>query len=149
MKKAWALSYQLSAHGYQCFFMQTAKTLIRLGGCPDWSDSLLGADSLCWLTKPTKWVCAQRTLRVFAGRTLTLLADKTKKMSVRPAKTQISLGIHPVWLESSLCAQLVAKGPRFLHTDSWVFAGRTLILLVLSCRSSYIDIITPTGYWSN
>ena len=30
--------------------------------------------------------------------------DKTNKMSVRPAKTQISLGIHPVWSESSLSA---------------------------------------------
>ena len=28
--------------------------------------------------------------------------DKTNKMSVRPAKTQISLGIRPVWSESSL-----------------------------------------------
>ena len=28
--------------------------------------------------------------------------DKTNKMSVRPAKTQISLGIRPVWLETSL-----------------------------------------------
>ena len=28
--------------------------------------------------------------------------DKTIKMTVRPAKTQISLGIRPVWLESSL-----------------------------------------------
>ena len=28
--------------------------------------------------------------------------DKTNKMSVRPAKTQISLGIHPVWSESLL-----------------------------------------------
>ena len=27
----------------QCFFMRTAKTLIRLGGCPGWSDSSLGA----------------------------------------------------------------------------------------------------------
>ena len=27
--------------------------------------------------------------------------DKTNKMSVRPAKTQISLGIRPVWSESS------------------------------------------------
>ena len=26
--------------------------------------------------------------------------DKTYKMSVRPAKTQISLGIRPVWSES-------------------------------------------------
>ena len=30
--------------------------------------------------------------------------DKTNKVSVRPAKTQISLGIRPVWSESSLCA---------------------------------------------
>ena len=30
--------------------------------------------------------------------------DKTNKMSVRPAKTHISLGIRPVWSESSLSA---------------------------------------------
>ena len=39
-------------------------------------------------------------------------------MSVRPAKTQISLGIRPVWSESLLCAQWVAKDPIFLHADS-------------------------------
>ena len=44
--------------------------------------------------------------------------NKTNKMSVRPAKTQISLGIRPVWSESSLCAQWVAKDPWFLHADS-------------------------------
>ena len=73
--------------------------------------------------------------------------DKTNKMSVRPVKTQISLGICPVWSESLLCTQWVAKDPRFLHADSedsdqtgrmprliWVFAGRTAILLVLSSR---------------
>ena len=42
--------------------------------------------------------------------------DKTNKVSVRPAKTQISLGIHPVWSESSLCAQWVAKNPRTVNT---------------------------------
>ena len=69
--------------------------------------------------------------------------DKTNKISVRPAKTQISLGIRPVWSESSLCAQWVAKDPSFLHADSkdsdqtgrilrliWVFAGRTATLLI-------------------
>ena len=63
---------------------------------------------------------------------------KTNKMTVHPAKTQISLGFRPVWSESSLCAQLVAKDQIFLHADSegsdqtgrmpkliWVFAGRT------------------------
>ena len=75
---------------------------------------------------------------------------KNNKMTVCPAKTQISLGIRPVWSESSLCTQWVAKDQRFLHANSedsdqtwrmprliWVFAGRTLILLVLSCRSSF------------
>ena len=47
-----------------------------------------------------------------------IFLDKTNKVAVRPAKTQISLGIRPVWSESSLCAQCVAKDPRFLHADS-------------------------------
>ena len=37
------------------------------------------------------------------------LHDKTNKVSVRPAKTQISLGIRPVW---------VTKDPIFRHADS-------------------------------
>ena len=44
--------------------------------------------------------------------------DKTNKMTVRPAKIQLSLGIRPVWFESSLCAQWIAKDPSFLHADS-------------------------------
>ena len=63
---------------------------------------------------------------------------KPTKWHVHPAKTQISLGIRPVWSESSLSAQWVAKDPSFLHADNedsdqtgrmprliWVFAGRT------------------------
>ena len=77
--------------------------------------------------------------------------DKTNKVSVLAVKTQISLGIRPVWSESLLCAQWVAKDPSFLHVDSedsdqtgrmhrliWVFAGCTTTLLVLSCRGSTI-----------
>ena len=79
------------------------------------------------MTKPTKWVCAQRRLRSAW------------------ASTQSD--------QYSLCIQWTAKDPRFLHGDSddsdqtgqmprliWVFAGRTLTLLVLSCPGSY--------YWS-
>ena len=43
---------------------------------------------------------------------------KTNKITVRPAKTQISLGISKVLPGSSLCAQWVAEDPRFLHADS-------------------------------
>ena len=43
---------------------------------------------------------------------------KTNTMTVRPAKTQISLRIRPVRSESSLCAQWVAENPSFPHADS-------------------------------
>ena len=68
---------------------------------------------------------------------------------MQPAKTQISLGIRPVWSESLLCTRWVAKDPSFLHADNkdsdqtgwmprliWVFAGHTVILLVLSWGGS-------------
>ena len=62
-------------------------------------------------------------------------------MTVRPAKTQISLGFRPVWSESSLCAQWVAKDPSVYHADRliWVFAGRIVILLVLSWGGSFVS----------
>ena len=76
--------------------------------------------------------------------------DKTHKISVRSAKTQISLGIRPIWSEISLPAwrNLRSLATHWAHSEDsdqtgrmprliWVFAGRTLILLVLSCRGSY------------
>ena len=77
--------------------------------------------------------------------------DMTKptKWHVRPAKTQINLDIRPVWSESSLSAwrNLGSLATHWAHSEDsdqtgrmprliWVFAVRTLILLVLSCRSS-------------
>ena len=49
---------------------------------------------------------------------LSRLMTKTNKMGVRPAKTQISLGIRPVWSVFAVCAQWLVKEPRFLHVDS-------------------------------
>ena len=84
-----------------------------------------------------------------------LSSDMTKptKWPVRQAKTRISLGIRPVWSESSMCAQWVAKDPSFLHAVSensdqtgrmhrliWIFAGRTSILLVLSRGGSFVVV---------
>ena len=84
------------------------------------------------MTKPTKWLCAQRRLR--------------------------SAWVSAQSDQSSLCAHWVAKGPKFLHADSvdsdqtgrmprliWVFAGRTLTLLVLSCRGSCL--IPVSSIW--
>ena len=68
--------------------------------------------------------------------------DKTNKVSVRPAKTQI-LGIRPVWSESSLSAwrNLGSLATHLAHSEDsdqtgrmprliWVFAGRTFTLLL-------------------
>ena len=38
------------------------------------------------------------------GCTIEPQHDKTNNVAVRPAKTQFSLDIRPVWSESSLCA---------------------------------------------
>ena len=86
------------------------------------------------------------------------LATKPTYWHVCPAKTPISLGIRPVWSESSLCTQWVAKDPSFLHADSEdsdqtgrmprlirVFAGRTTTLLVLSWGGSFEEF--KLKYW--
>ena len=64
--------------------------------------------------------------------------SKPTNLHVHPAKTQMSLGFHPVWSQSSLCARWIAKERRFLRADSedsdqtgqmprliWVFTGHT------------------------
>ena len=154
--------------------MRPAKTQISLGICPVWSESSLSAwrklESLA-----THWGHSEdsdqtgrmpRLIWVFAGRTvlerptlehygditnLSRLMTKPTKWHVVPAKTQISLGIRSVWSESLLCTHWVAMVLSFLHEDSgdwsdwadaqprliWVFAGRTVILLVLSWGRSF------------
>ena len=66
------------------------------------------------------------------------MTKKKNKWPVRPAKTQISLSIRPVWSESSLSAwrNLGSLATRSAHSEGsdqtgrvprliWVFAGRT------------------------
>ena len=80
-----------------------------------------------------------------------------------PSEDSGQPGHRPVWSESSLCAQWVAKDPSFLNADGedsdqtgrmprliWVFAGRKVILLVLSRGGSFVgnkvnDLMLFTG----
>ena len=90
---------------------------------------------------PRTLTCSIMVIRLKESK-MSRLMTKPTKWHVCPAKTQISLGIRPVWSESSPCAQRVAKDPSFLHADSedsdqtgrmprliWVFAGCTLLVL--------------------
>ena len=88
LRSAWASaqsdqSLRSAFNGYlrtQAFFMRTAKTLIRLGGCPGWSESSLSAQ---WVAKDPSILHTDsedsdqtgrmpRLICVFAERPLTL-----------------------------------------------------------------------------
>ena len=84
---------------------------------------------------------------------------KLTKWHVRPEKTQIRLGICPVWSESSLSAwrKLKSFATHWAHSEDsyqtgrtprliWVFAGRTVIMLVLSWGGSFIDALHNQMY---
>ena len=88
------------------------------------------------------------------------LMTKPTKWHVRTAKTQIGLGIRPVWSESSLSAwiKLWSLATHWAHGEDsdqtgrilrliWVFAGRTVILLVLSWCGSTLYYIRLLSLW--
>ena len=78
--------------------------------------AIIGTSIFTGLMVP-HWIESYPT-ELSTGKLLQPTHDKTNKMTVLPAKTQISLGTRPVWSESSLCAQWVVKDPSFLHADS-------------------------------
>ena len=79
------------------------------------------------MTKPTKWVCAKRRLRSAQAS-----ASEIRVFAVR------SMG--------SQGHKLYSCGQRSLWSD-WANAGRTLILLVLSCRgSNSVDMPQNAAY---
>ena len=88
--------------------------------------------------------------------------DKTSKIVVRLAKTQISLGIRPDWSESSLSVwgKLGSLATHQAHRSDWTDAQAEMsllwahiILLFLSCRGSNVCSLSlmlayPTmDYW--
>ena len=87
---------------------------------------------------------------------LSRLMTKPTKWHVRPAKIQISLGIRPVWSESSMSAwsKLGFLATDWAHSEDsdqtgriWVFAGRTCHFVgFVMLRLSYcICCISATG----
>ena len=83
------------------------------------------------MTKPTMWLCAQRRLRSAWA------SSPPRIIRVFAAWRKLgSLATH--WAHSEDSEQ-TGRVPRLI----WVFAGRTLILLVLSCRGSNVIKISP------
>ena len=81
------------------------------------------------MTKPTKWLCAQRRLRS---------AWASAQSSLSAWRNLGSLASHWAHSEDSY------QNGRMLRLI-WVFAGHTLILLVLSCRAHLYVITAHMG----
>ena len=130
MKKAWVLSYPLSAQ----------QRLIRLGGCPGWSESLLGAQPFCWFCDKAICMIIVDLWTFWAG------VRQNQQNDLCDQQRLISLDTIPVWSEYIECTLWVAKGVMLFHVDNddivqtvelysivqtvelyrliWVFAGR-------------------------
>ena len=106
MKKAWVLSYPL----------RTQRRLIRLGGCPDWSEFFAGCTLillvLSWggsLVFLVSGICIPIWTLFFHCEYWTQMHEsrheKTCLCHVRTTKAQISRCIHAVW--SMPCCSLL------------------------------------------
>ena len=74
--------------------------------------------------------------------------NKTNKMTVHPAKTQISLGICPVWSESSLCTQ--RSQAFFMQTTKTDQTGQTsrLIWVFAVCTCHFVGFVMLWLKWN-
>ena len=81
---------------------------------------------------------SQLIISPLSGGHLSQHMAKPNKMDVRPAKTQISLGVRSVWAESSLSVQSVVKDPTCLHADSEDWPGWAEAQADLSLRWAHV-----------
>ena len=77
--------------------------------------------------------------------------DKTSKMAVRPAKTQISLGIRPVWSESSLSAwrSIGSLATHWAHSEDSDPTGRMLIRLGAHSFCWFCHVVAHKTFFLN
>ena len=100
----------------------------------------------------------ERLIRVYTVGYLSCLISKLTKWHVCPVKTQISLGLHPVWPESSQSAwrklgSLATQWVQSKDSDQtglmprliWVFAGHTchFVGFVMRRLISHYSMVKP------
>ena len=111
------------------------------------SDPLTCSQTRSWLCYAVQHLCKQFNYK------MSYCMTKPTKWPVHPVKTQISLGIHPVWTESLRLAWR-NTGPSATHwghnedwsdwADGWSLPwAHKVILLVLSC--SGLNVVSDQG----
>ena len=135
------MSKKLSVQPLTCYktnkFVCTTKSYKKyLIQCDSYD--LLGAKTLIYYNKNILWELLQdRVAHLNCALQIKLLNeqmhDETNKWPVRPAKTQLSLGIRPVWSESSLGAwrNLGALASHLAHSEDSDQSGRMPRLISL------------------
>ena len=74
------------------------------------------------------WAILYSDQRIYLSHSIT----KPTKWHVRPAKTQISLNIRPVWSESLLCVLMIAKELMLLYADAKADLSRRWAHVIVS-----------------
>ena len=145
--KAWQCPFQLKRFLLKhVVFQQNMLNYVK-----DFKSKILPWSTHHWLInlKLMHWFSCRQANKTIVFQELSRLMKKPTKWPVHPAKTQISLDIHPIWSESLLSAwrKLRSLATHWVHSEDsdqtgrmprliWVFAGRTVILLVLSWGGS-------------
>ena len=115
-----------------------SSNFMSLAACKNWDfeDKTRGSDTSilimnCLMTKPTKWHVRPAMTQISLGiHLIRIFAVRMKKAWVPAWRKLGSLSTH--WAHSEDSDQ-TGRMPRLI----WVFAGRTVILLVLSWDGSY------------
>ena len=109
-----------SGHLTQDFFMRTAKTLIRLGGCSGWSESSLGAHAILLCPATRKW----RGIMLYPPK-FWVSVRPSVCLSVRPSVClSIRPSVRPSVRPSAPTTILVsATPPTVLGQSFWNFTG--------------------------
>ena len=127
-------------------------TSMSCNNCSESLESCFDMFTRMWKSDSTIWyetVQKSRNLHLqwrsdLIIKQMSRLVTKPTKWHVRSAKTQISLGIRPVWSESSLSEwrKLGSLAIHWAHSEDsdqtgrmprliWIFAGRTCHFMVL------------------
>ena len=75
---------------------RTAKTLIRLGGCPGWSESSLGAHSFCWFCHVAAHIIIRLNVRHTTACAVSILPCFTCNWWGGRHRSRINCVIHVV-----------------------------------------------------
>ena len=123
-----------------------AKTQISLGIHPVWSESSLSA----WRklgSLATHLAHSEDSDHTGGWNKMNHVMTKPIKWHVHPAKTQNSLGIHPVWSESSLSAwrKLLAHSEDYDHTGQMPRLNRIFARCTVICAGWSAPLLFSYG----